>query len=144
MEEEKVIQYKKYGNRRIYNPVEKCYVTFSDISEKIKEGFTVVVIDKESKKDITTQILTQIVFHNWQNMLSSELLHQMIKIPQHLVKDYLEEYLKVGIQAYMDFFHQLKEQRNQWLKIDLPTIIDEKTNEASLEMAKKFFDHFFK
>src|SRR3989304_7637280 len=126
MENERVIHYKRYGNRRIYNPSEKCYVTFNDISEKIKDGFTVVVTDKESKKDVTTQILTQIVLQNWQNMLSSELLHQMIKIPQYLIKDYLEEYLKVGIQAYMDFFQQLKEQRNRWLKIGLP-MMDEKT-----------------
>ena len=143
MENERVIHYKRYGNRRIYNPSEKCYVTFNDISEKIKDGFTVVVTDKESKKDVTTQILTQIVLQNWQNMLSSELLHQMIKIPQYLIKDYLEEYLKVGIQAYMDFFQQLKEQRNRWLKIGLP-MMDEKTNEVSLEMAKKFFDQFIK
>ncbi|HLC15041.1 MAG TPA: polyhydroxyalkanoate synthesis regulator DNA-binding domain-containing protein [Thermodesulfovibrionia bacterium] len=143
MENERVIHYKRYGNRRIYNPSEKCYVTFNDISEKIKDGFTVVVTDQESKKDITTQILTQIVLQNWQNMLSSELLHQMIKIPQYLIKDYLEEYLKVGIQAYMDFFQQLKEQRNRWLKIGLP-MMDEKTKEVSLEMAKKFFDQFIK
>jgi polyhydroxyalkanoate synthesis repressor PhaR len=143
MDNERVIYYKKYGNRRIYNPLDKCYVTLNDISEKIKEGFTVVVTDKENKKDITTQILTHIVFQNWQNMLSSELLHQMIKIPQYLIKDYLEEYLKVGVQAYMDFFQHLKEQRNKWLKIGLP-MMDEKTNEASLEMTKKIFEQFIK
>ena len=43
---------KKYSNRRLYDSTNKRYVTLEDISELIREGSEVKVIDSQSGADI--------------------------------------------------------------------------------------------
>lgn len=143
MDSKKTIFYKRYSNRRLYDTSKKKYVTFHDVSGKIKEGFTVVIIDKDSQKDITTQILTQIVLQECENFFTSELLHQMIKLPHFYIKEYLESFMNLGLQFYKEFIQEFKERQNRWINIGLP-INDEKARELSFEFARKFFNSFTK
>ena len=53
---------KRYTNRKFYDPEEKGYITLEDIAARIREGREVQVIDHESGEDITTVVLTQIIF----------------------------------------------------------------------------------
>ena len=53
---------KRYTNRKFYDPEEKGYITLEDIAARIREGREVQVIDHVSGEDITTVVLTQIVF----------------------------------------------------------------------------------
>jgi len=52
---------KKYSNRKLYDTKEKKYVNLSEISRLIREGAEVKVIDNETKEDITSLILAQII-----------------------------------------------------------------------------------
>jgi len=52
---------KKYSNRKLYDVKEKKYVNLSEISRLIREGAEVKVIDNETKEDITSLILAQII-----------------------------------------------------------------------------------
>jgi polyhydroxyalkanoate synthesis repressor PhaR len=137
------IHYKKYSNRRLYDTQTKRYVTLQDISTTIKEGNTVVVTDKENNKDITSQVLTQIVLQQYQHLFSSELLHQLIKLPQYYIQEYVNGFLKSGVEAYVEYSNALTEQFNNWLNIGLP-INNEKAETILLEFTKQFLQSFFK
>lgn len=52
---------KRYPNRKFYDTEEKRYITLEDITDRIREGREVQVIDNASGEDITTVVLTQII-----------------------------------------------------------------------------------
>jgi len=52
---------KKYLNRKLYDTKEKKYVNLSEISRLIREGTDLKVIDNNSKEDITSLVLAQII-----------------------------------------------------------------------------------
>ena len=53
---------KRYQNRKLYDTSDSCYVTLEDISEMIKAGDDVQVIDNTTKEDLTSVTLAQIIF----------------------------------------------------------------------------------
>ena len=52
---------KKYANRRLYDTERSSYITLDDLSELIRAGREVEVLDAKSGEDITHQVLTQII-----------------------------------------------------------------------------------
>ncbi len=57
---EKVI--KRYGNRKLYDTEQSSYVILNDIAKMIRNQENVKIIDNETKCDITSATLTQIIF----------------------------------------------------------------------------------
>ena len=53
---------KRYPNRKFYDTEEKRYITLDDISDRIRAGREVQVIDQGSGEEITSVVLTQIIF----------------------------------------------------------------------------------
>jgi polyhydroxyalkanoate synthesis repressor PhaR len=53
---------KRYPNRKLYNTETKQYITLEEISNLIREGAEVEVLDHTSGEDLTTVTLTQIIF----------------------------------------------------------------------------------
>ena len=52
---------KKYANRKLYDTKTSHYVTLDDISELVRQGADVQVVDRETGRDITSIILSQVV-----------------------------------------------------------------------------------
>ncbi|MBW2280105.1 MAG: hypothetical protein JRG76_02735 [Deltaproteobacteria bacterium] len=52
---------KRYANRKLYNTEASRYITLKGISELVREGRDIRVIDNESGDDITPVILSQIL-----------------------------------------------------------------------------------
>lgn len=76
-----MIEIKKYSNRRLYNTETSSYITQEDIVSLIKQGKQFKIKDVESKKDITSSILTQIVLERettGTNLIPEEFLKQII------------------------------------------------------------------
>lgn len=53
---------KRYQNRKLYDTSDSCYVTLEDISEMIKLGEEVQIVDNTTKEDLTAVTLAQIIF----------------------------------------------------------------------------------
>ncbi len=53
---------KRYGNRKLYDTEQSSYVVLSDIAKMIRNDEEVQVIDNETKNDITSTTLIQIIF----------------------------------------------------------------------------------
>jgi len=76
-----MIEIKKYSNRRLYNTETSSYITQEDIVSLIKQGKQFKIKDVESKKDITSSILTQIILERettGTNLIPEEFLKQII------------------------------------------------------------------
>ncbi len=74
--------FKKYANRRLYSMSDSKYVTLGDMSEFIRKGHEVKVIDAKTEEDVTALILTQIILEQTKNkntLLPVPLLHFMIR-----------------------------------------------------------------
>jgi polyhydroxyalkanoate synthesis repressor PhaR len=52
---------KRYPNRKFYDTEEKRYITLEDISERIRGGREIQVIDQRSGEEITSVVLSQII-----------------------------------------------------------------------------------
>jgi polyhydroxyalkanoate synthesis repressor PhaR len=53
---------KRYPNRKYYDTEEKRYITLEDISARIRSGREIQVIDQASGEEITSVVLSQIIF----------------------------------------------------------------------------------
>src|SRR3954452_6597028 len=53
---------KRYANRKIYDTEHSRYVTLDQISEMIRHGGDVKIVDNKTKEDLTTVTLAQIIF----------------------------------------------------------------------------------
>jgi polyhydroxyalkanoate synthesis repressor PhaR len=53
---------KRYPNRKLYNTETKQYITLEEISNLIRDGAEVRVVDHASGEDLTAVTLTQIIF----------------------------------------------------------------------------------
>ena len=73
---------KRYENRKLYDTQASAYVSQSDIASLIRQGETVAVIDLATEKDITAQILTQIILEEGKRgntTISTETLHDLVR-----------------------------------------------------------------
>src|SRR5262249_23634316 len=53
---------KRYANRKLYDTQRSRYVTLEQIGEMIRAGEDVQIVDNNSKEDLTSVTLTQIIF----------------------------------------------------------------------------------
>jgi polyhydroxyalkanoate synthesis repressor PhaR len=53
---------KRYSNRKLYDTERSKYVTLDEIARMIKAGEEVTIIDNETKEDLTSVTLTQIIY----------------------------------------------------------------------------------
>jgi polyhydroxyalkanoate synthesis repressor PhaR len=97
----------KYPNRRLYDALERRYITLADIHDLVLARAEFTVIEKRGRVDITRSILLQIVAEREQGMsreqaasdplLSRDFLAEMIRscdgVPRGLIGTYLERSL---------------------------------------------------
>lgn len=75
---------KKYANRKIYDPEERCYVTIRDVGKMVKNRLQVKVIEAKTGKDITRSILLQVLndleTESGATLLTDYVLENMIRM----------------------------------------------------------------
>ena len=53
---------KRYANRKLYDTTQSCYVTLDEISEFVRTGEEVRIVDNTTSEDLTAVTLAQILF----------------------------------------------------------------------------------
>ena len=109
---------KKYANRRLYDTEKSAYVTLDQVSDLIKNGRQVEVIDAKTQEDVTAFILTQIIMEEAKNknsLLPVTLLHLVIRYGQNVLSEFFEKYLELTIKNYLSYRAALDEQFRKWL-----------------------------
>ncbi len=51
---------KKYANRKLYDSTDKKYISMNRLSELIKQGEDIIIIDNETGKDLTASIVSRL------------------------------------------------------------------------------------
>lgn len=73
---------KRYENRKMYDKKGGKYVSLEQVAQLIREGEQIRVVDNATRRDITSQTLTQIILEEGKqgkNPLSSDTLHEIIR-----------------------------------------------------------------
>ena len=73
---------KRYANRKLYDTEHSRYVTLDQISEMIRNGDDVKIVDNKTKEDLTTVTLAQIIFEEDKKQRSFLPLNAMRNIIQ--------------------------------------------------------------
>jgi polyhydroxyalkanoate synthesis repressor PhaR len=94
---------KKYGNRRLYDAESSRYVTLAEVADKIRGGNEVRVVDAKSGADLTQQTLTQVIMEdrNAAQLLPAALLHQLIRMGDDALADFLGQYVTRALELYL-------------------------------------------
>ncbi|MEO0072983.1 MAG: polyhydroxyalkanoate synthesis regulator DNA-binding domain-containing protein [candidate division WOR-3 bacterium] len=74
---------KRYRNRKLYDVYSGSFVNLLDLAQMIRSGDELVIIEHETKKDITDFVLIQVIIELIKNQARkvslSRLLHSLIK-----------------------------------------------------------------
>ncbi len=101
MTEVKVI--KRYQNRKLYDTHQSCYVTLEEISQMIKNGDDLRVIDNKTKNDITQATLTQLLYETERKTSSPvpvELLKEIIRKGDGSFSGYIRNNMKGDLSRF--------------------------------------------
>lgn len=101
---------KRYASRRLYNTETSDYVTLEDISEFIRAGRQVQIIDLKSGDDLTRQYLLQIIAEHesrGENVLPLEVLTDLVRSYTTQAQSVVPQFLATSFQMLRDRQSQL-------------------------------------
>ncbi len=136
---------KKYANRRLYDTERSAYVTLTQVSDMIKEGRQVQVIDAKTEEDVTAFILTQVIVEEGKNnktLLPVPLLHLIIQYGENVLSEFFDKYLELTIKNYLNYKMALDEQFRRWLDIGSNLSALPQKNFSSFSPFPSFMDLF--
>jgi len=135
---------KKYANRRIYDTEKSGYITLEQVSELIRAGRKVSVIDARTSEDVTAFILSQIIVEEAKNkniLLPVPFLHLVIE-HREVLSEFFEKYLELTIKNYLLYRAAFDEQFKSWLEVGKNfSTIAQKTMPSAAPW-ESFFDLF--
>ena len=103
-------EFKKYPNRRLYDIEESRYVTVEDLRKIILKGEPISVVDSKSDKDLTRNVLLQIISEQegegHEPILTNRVLEQLIRFYGHTMQGVVSRYIEQSIVTFLE--HQEK------------------------------------
>jgi polyhydroxyalkanoate synthesis repressor PhaR len=84
---------KRYANRKLYDTQHSCYVTLDQIAKMIREGEDIRIIDNNSKEDLTSVTLAQIIFEEEKKrrLLPLQGLRSIIQTSGESIQDFVKQ-----------------------------------------------------
>ncbi len=108
------VELRRYPNRRYYDRARSQHVTLEKVHRLVREGYDVQVVDSKTGEDITARTLAHVILEHDPLKLAAfpvELLHQIIRSSELLLRDFLEKYFNRALAAYLksqeEFEHYL-------------------------------------
>jgi len=112
---------KKYSNRKLYDTKEKKHINLSEVSRLIREGVELKVIDNQTKEDITSLVLAQIIVEQEK---TKKIMLPSILSPLKILKTGGEDMFKLGKKMFLAGLGML-------------SLTKERANEIAQELIKK-------
>jgi len=87
---------KKYANRKLYDTTDKKYISRTRLSELIKQGQDIVIIDNETGEDLTASIVSGLIATTRGKAggtVSSSVLIQLFRKGGNALTDYAKRYV---------------------------------------------------
>jgi polyhydroxyalkanoate synthesis repressor PhaR len=93
---------KKYANRRLYDTDESRYITLGELTDKIRQGVDVQVIDAKTNEDLTQATLTQIILESKAaRALPTQLLSRLIRMQDDALGEFFGRYMTGALELYL-------------------------------------------
>lgn len=86
---------KKYANRKLYDTLDKQYISMDQLADMVRAGETVSIIDNQTGQDITAQILSQLLARDKRSSDSemlTNLLSDMLRKGGSTIAGYARRY----------------------------------------------------
>jgi polyhydroxyalkanoate synthesis repressor PhaR len=98
-----MMRVKKYGNRRLYDTAESCYITLEDLAAHIQAGADVEVVDAKTGQDLTQATLAQIILESRgaARLLPVPLLKQLIRMGDDALGEFFGRYMTWALEVYL-------------------------------------------
>lgn len=112
---------KKYPNRRLYDTEESRYITLADVRRLVLEKVDFVVIDKKSGKDITRNILLQVISEQEQHgepIMSRDFLSHVIRSYGGAMQGFVGSYLEQSIKLFLSQQQQMRDRVKSVVGVD--------------------------
>lgn len=96
---------KKYANRRLYDTGSSSYITLEDLKGLIASGVPVKVLDAKTKKDISREVLLQLVAEQeslGRPILNEAILTSLIRFYDHPMQKLASNYLETALGQLQD------------------------------------------
>ncbi len=87
---------KKYANRKLYDTTDKKYISRTHLSELIKQGKDIIIIDNETGEDLTASIVSSLIATTRGKAggtVSSGVLIQLFRKGGNALTDYAKKYV---------------------------------------------------
>lgn len=111
---------KRYGNRKLYDTHQSRYVTLEEISQMIRQGQDIKVIENKTQEDLTNVTFTQIMLEqekSKRNLLPRSLLRNLIEQSGGS----LFEWLQKGRESFATMKTEAEEQLTRLLEKGIET-----------------------
>lgn len=118
---------KKYSNRRLYDTHESRYITLEELKGFIFTRQAVQIIDAKSKKDISREVLLQLVAEQESvgtPILNESILTSMIQFYGHPMQKMASQYLELALEQLQTQRSQLSEQMQQVMQTPVDLVKD--------------------
>ncbi len=118
---------KKYANRRLYDTHQSRYITLDQLKDLIVSGQSVQIIDAKSKKDISREVLLQLVAEQesiGHPILNEAILTAMIQFYGHPMQKLASQYLLLALEQLQTQRGQLREQMQNIMQSPVDLVKD--------------------
>ena len=134
---------KRYSNRKLYDTERSKYVTLDEIARMIKAGDEVTIIDNESKEDLTSVTLTQIIYEEEkrESRMPLAMLRNLIQTGGTSLQDFYERSVKAPVVEGIDSAQKSVEKSVEELRQSALQIKDNATRSVNeiTDAARRLF-----
>jgi polyhydroxyalkanoate synthesis repressor PhaR len=134
---------KRYSNRKLYDTDRSRYVTLEEIARMIKAGDEVTIIDNESKEDLTSVTLTQIIYEEEkrESRMPLPMLRNLIQMSGSTLQEFFDRSVKSPVEHMRDSAQKTVEKRVEELKQSAVSFREAATRSMSelTESARRVF-----
>jgi len=95
---------KKYANRKLYDTMDKKYISRTHLSKLIKQGQDIEIIDNETGEDLTASIVSSLIATTRGKAggtVSSGVLIQLFRKGSNAVTDYAKRYVSLWQRSFV-------------------------------------------
>jgi polyhydroxyalkanoate synthesis repressor PhaR len=134
---------KKYANRRLYDTDSSCYITLEDLKKLIASGAQIKVLDAGSKKDISREVLLQLVADQesmGRPILNEAILTSLIRFYDHPMQKLASNYLETALGQLQNQRTELSRKMQELMEspVELAGDLTRQNMEWMYQLQKKF------
>jgi polyhydroxyalkanoate synthesis repressor PhaR len=114
---------KRYANRKLYNTEASRYITLKGVSELVRQGRDIRVIDNESGDDITPVVLSQLLVDDQKQPRDSNSDAVQGRVISELIQrggETLYDLLRRGVEDAQGNFEGMRENVRRWIDPKAP------------------------